>query len=81
MGTQLPDRSALSNVPSEKRWRVLVESALDGLSTVNDEMDDYGSERSDAWQESERGERFAERMLAITEMVAALETLIEEVFD
>jgi hypothetical protein len=81
MGTQLPDRSALSTVPSEKRWRALVESAHDGISTVNEEMDDYGSQRSDAWQQSERGERFTERMLAISDMVEALESLIQEAFD
>jgi len=80
-GDTLPGRSKLSNVPSEKRWRVLVQSARDALVQVQDEMDEYGSERSDAWHETERAERFTERMLAVSEMAEALENLLQEAFE
>ena len=80
MGAILPDRSPLPNVPSEKRWRVLIDSALKDVLKVEEEMDDYGTERSDTWHESEKAGRFTERMLAVSEVREALETLLDEAF-
>ena len=77
-GLKLPDRSPLANIPSEKRWRVLLDLALQNLKTVEDEMDDYDAERSGAWRESERGELFTDRMVALLEIVQTLEAYIEE---
>ncbi len=74
----LPDRSPIPNIPSEKRWRVILDSALQCLKTVDDEMDDYEGARSGAWQESERGQQFVERMVALNEIVQNLESFIED---
>jgi hypothetical protein len=40
-----------------------------------DEMEAYRDERSDTWQESERGEAFQERLDAVTELLDGLDEL------
>ena len=39
------------------------------------EMESYATVRSTAWQESERGEEFAERLAALQEVMDAVEEL------
>lgn len=45
------------------------------LETVVSEMEAYRDEKSQEWQESERGERFAERMELIEEIVSLMQDL------
>jgi len=54
-----------------RRWAVLLGQAHGLLTRVADEMATYGDARSDAWQESERGDAF-------TEQIEALETVRDQ---
>ena len=60
--------------PGTRRWMALLGHARFLLATVTREMTTYGTERSNAWQESERGETFTERI----ETVEAILDLLEE---
>jgi hypothetical protein len=72
---QLPAAPILSNIPPERRWKALQEQARHALQTMLDEMEAYRDERSDTWQESERGESFQERMEALESVIAELDEL------
>ncbi len=71
----LPAAPILANIPPERRWKALQDQARTALQTMLDEMEGYQDERSDAWQESERGEAFQERVDALTEIVENLDDL------
>ena len=47
------------------------------LEEVIDEMAMYGAARSDAWYDSERGERFTERLETLEEILDLLHALPE----
>jgi hypothetical protein len=67
----LPAAPAIATMPSEARWRAMHQQALAALTTLHTEMQDYHDARSEAWQESERGEAFIERQ-------EALESVLDE---
>ena len=48
-----------------RRWARLIGHAHELLTEVAGEMATYWDERSDAWQDSERGEAFTERLEAL----------------
>ncbi len=72
---QLPAAPILTNIPPERRWKALHEQARNALQTMLDEMEAYQDERSEAWQESERGESFQERIEALETVIAELDEL------
>ena len=45
------------------------------LLAMQQEMHDYYEQRSEAWQESDRGEAMNERLQAIEEAIAAVEDI------
>ena len=49
------------------------------LESASQEMDTYYEERSEEWQASERGERFAELMEPIQQMAVSMEDLKQEI--
>ena len=53
----------------------LLHQARWALAAVCVEMESYAAARSENWQESERGEEFAERLAALQEVLAAVEEL------
>jgi len=63
----LPPLPALPAIPGTARWRVAIANATDLLSIVTDEMETYFDDRSEQWQESEKGEDFRERLDALCE--------------
>ena len=71
----LPALPALPTMPGEARWSVAIQEAQHRLQGVYDEMQTYFDERSDTWQESDRGERFAEREQMLEELLAQLQEL------
>jgi hypothetical protein len=73
----LPPLPAIATMPGRPRWRAMIQQALLLLEAVQKEMDDYAQQRSDAWQESERAESFAERQQAVEEALDALQALQE----
>jgi len=64
-------------VASFKRWNTLISQASMLLEGVAGEMTAYESARSDAWHDSERGERFMERLETLEECLELLRQLSE----
>jgi len=58
----LPGSAPVATMPSSARWKTLLANADLLLRTVQREMERYFEERSENWQESERGEAFLERI-------------------
>jgi hypothetical protein len=58
-----------------RRWTVLTGQAHGILERVVGEMAAYGAERTDAWHDSERGERFSERVEVLEEVLDLLHDL------
>jgi len=71
----LPPLPAISTMPGEARWMRSFQHAAMLVETTVSEMEQYYDERSEAWQESERGEAFAERLRAVQELLDGLEEL------
>jgi len=61
--------------PGYRRWDVMLRQALTLLEPITLEMDDYYEERSESWQESERGDTFTERSELIKEATDLLRDL------
>lgn len=68
-------RASPPTQPGPRRWRALLRQALQGLETVQEEMESYYDQRSERWQESERGEALLERLQSVQEVKTALEEL------
>lgn len=65
-----------ASVPSARtprRWQALIRQAEAWLAVVSQEMEQYYEERSEAWQESERGAAHLEQLEAVQEALALLE--------
>jgi hypothetical protein len=74
-GPGLPTPAAIPTRPGPARWAALTRQAARWLQLVQEEMEAYYDQRSEAWQESERGELFRERLEAVQEAQAAAEEL------
>ena len=61
--------------PGYRRWEGMIRQAASLLEGVSSEMGDYFEERSEGWQCSERGERLAERLESIEEIVGLMKDL------
>lgn len=72
----LPPLPALPTLPGSARWTAAITMAIGLLSATASEMSHYHDERSERWQESERGEEFTERLDEITQIYEQLETLL-----
>jgi len=64
-GKGLPALPVLPTIPGVPRWRKAIANAQSLIALVEQEMATYYDERSEEWQESERGEEFQERLDAI----------------
>ena len=70
-----PTEPGVPSQPGRGRWRGLLRQATRLLETTGQEMEEYYQQRSERWQESERGEAFLERLETLRETQAALEEL------
>jgi len=61
--------------PGYRRWGVMIRQAGTLLETITVEMEAYYEERSESWQDSERGENFTERLELIEEIVTLIRDL------
>lgn len=68
----LPASAAVPTMPSQARWSGLLASALQNVETARDEMQTYWDERTERWQDSERGEAMAERIAALEQVALDL---------
>ena len=61
--------------PGYRRWDAMVGQARTLLETITVEMDSYYEQRTEGWQDSERGESFTQRLESIEETVTLLRDL------
>jgi len=71
----LPASPPIPTIPGNARWNAAIARAQVLLDGVRAEMEGYHADRSEAWQESERGEAFTERLEAIEAVCNELEQL------
>ena len=62
-------------LPGPRRWRALSQQAQHLLEHLEAEMQEYYEQRSESWQESERGERHLEQQQLLQELQSALTEL------
>ncbi len=67
----LPALPAIPTMPGRARWTAMLDQAATLLQTLQSEMENYHSDRSEEWQESERGSEFAGNLEAISELADA----------
>ena len=72
----MPPLPAVAFLPGNARWQAMIWQACLLLRTVRDEMQEYYDQRSAAWQESERGESFLDRLEAAEDVHTAAEDLV-----
>ena len=72
----MPPLPRVPALPGTRRWVAMSGQALVLLQAVQEEMEEYADQRSEQWQESERGEAMAERLQALQEAIAAVEGLV-----
>lgn len=70
----MPKTRPIASMPSQERWNALLEAARAYIETAQGEMQSYFDDRSEEWQESERGETIQERL---TQLETALDALNE----
>ena len=68
----LPAAPLIPTIPAAPRWTALLAAARANIETARDEMQAYFDDRSEVWQESERGEAMQER---IEQLENTLDTL------
>jgi len=69
----LPDKPKLSAMPANKRWAALLDQAKVILTIRRDEMQEYFDDRSETWQEGEKGAAFQERLDAMESVLDELD--------
>ena len=65
-------RAPFAASPGRRRWEAMCGQALSLLQAVSQEMEAYAGARTEAWQESERGEAFQETLEAVAQTADAL---------
>ena len=73
----MPSLPAVATLPGHARWQALTRQALLLLQTVQEERQAYYDQRSERWQESERGAAFLEGLQAVEEARDAVEALLD----
>lgn len=73
----LPALPAVPTIPGYRRWNAAMRHAAALLNVVSCEMQGYYQERSERWQESERGEEFEEMRQEVQETAERIQDLID----
>jgi len=73
----LPPLSPIPSMPAQARWATAITHVQHLLECMVQEMEQYHDDRSEAWQESERGQSFAERLEGFQELLSNLESLAD----
>lgn len=58
----LPALPALPQIPGTARWKQVVTNAVELLCMVEQEMQAYYNDRSETWQDGDKGDNFQERL-------------------
>jgi len=72
----LPSLPAIASLPGWSRWNASFTAAHALIANSLSEMQSYFDERSESWQESERGEEHQERIASMEAVLNALDELI-----
>ncbi|MDQ2730938.1 MAG: hypothetical protein M3Y56_04710 [Armatimonadota bacterium] len=72
----LPPLPAIPSMPGEARWKAALSHAHALVEKTLTEMQDYYDDRSEPWQESERGWTLADRIQALQDCLDTLEQQI-----
>lgn len=72
----LPPLPAIPSMPGDARWKAALQHAHSLVETTLSEMQDYYDDRSEQWQESERGWSISDRIQMLQECAASLEEQI-----
>ena len=62
----------VSAVPGRKCWKAMLAYALSLVEQTGEQMQGYYDARSEAWQDSDRGEAFIEMMESVADAAGAL---------
>jgi hypothetical protein len=76
----IPLAPAIGSMPAQARWGALIHQADSTLRIVHGEMESYFQDRSQSWQEDERGEVFQEKIQALEELIDGLQELLTQYF-
>ena len=71
----LPAAPPVSTMPGTARWNALLAQARAAIGTAQEEMQAYFDDRSEEWQEGERGEAMQARIDALEAISGDLEAL------
>ena len=71
----LPPLSAIPTMPGTRRWTHMLEHARILVDTVKQEREDYYDERSEAWQDSDKGADFQQGNEALDAVLDAINGL------
>ncbi len=72
----LPALPSIATMPGDPRWCKALSSARLLIRQVNEEMATYYDERSESWQEGEKGSAFVERQEAVEAVLSQLDDLM-----
>ena len=61
-GKSLPPLPVVSTIPGTTRWRQALAAVEQQMRAVEAGMESYYDDRSERWQESDRGEEFEQRL-------------------
>jgi hypothetical protein len=65
----------IPSVPGRHRWKAMLKAASALLDCAASEMQDHFDQHSEAWQESQAGESFAEMLESVEDVLAGLEDI------
>ncbi len=71
----LPATASISSMPGNARWEAMRQRASALIDLMLNEMRAYADERSEAWQESDKGELFEERICLVEGAQEALDEI------
>lgn len=71
----LPRPSSLTSMPSTARWKDLKRQAEAALEMLLYEMEEYEDQRSETWQEGDKGEAFRQAIERIEEALDAVRSI------
>ena len=72
----LPALPSIATMPGDARWCKALLSARLLIQQVDEEMASYYDERSESWQEGEKGTEFVERQEAVEAVLSQLDDLM-----
>lgn len=75
---QFPNAVAVSNIPSMTRWKALHTNAQATLEAMQSEMQAYYDERSEQWQEGDKGQHFQDLLDQLDQAKTAVDEITLE---